>query len=39
LASVHQQGLPPVAKFTHLKSVLKGAAAAAISGIPVNNEN
>ena len=38
-ASVHQQGLPSVAKFIDLKSVLKGAAAAAISGIPVSNDN
>ena len=38
-AAVHQQNLPPVAKFSYLKSVLKGAAAATISGISVSNEN
>ena len=39
-ASVHQQqSLPPVAKFSYLKSILKGTAAMAISGISVNNEN
>ena len=31
--------LPPVAKFSYLKSILKGSAAAAISGILVSNEN
>ena len=39
-ASVHQQqSLPTVAKFSYLKSILKGTAAVAISGISVNNEN
>ena len=39
-ASVHQQqNLPSVAKFSYLKSTLKGTAALAISGISVNNEN
>ncbi|XP_065891721.1 uncharacterized protein [Dysidea avara] len=38
-AAVHQQSLPPVAKFSYLKGVLKGAAAATISGISVSNEN
>lgn len=38
-ASVHQQDLPPVVKFSYLKGTLKGTAAAAISGISVNNDN
>ena len=39
-AAVHQQqGLPPVAKFSYLKSILKGTAAMAISGVSVNNDN
>ena len=37
--SVDQQNLPKVSKFTYLKGVLRGAAAAAISGIAITNEN
>ena len=38
-SSVHQQNLTKVSKFSYLKAVLKGTAALAISGIPVNNDN
>ena len=34
-----QQSLPAVAKFSYLKNILKGTAAVAILGVPVNNEN
>ena len=38
-SSVHEQNLPKVSKFSYLKGVLKGSAAAAISGISVTTEN
>ena len=38
-SSVHQQNLTKVSKFSYLKAVLKGTAALAVSGIPVNNDN
>jgi len=38
-AAADQQNLPSVAKFSYLKSALKGAAVATISGVSVNNEN
>ena len=37
-SSVHEQNLPKVSKFSYLKEVLKGSAAAAISGISVTTE-
>ena len=37
--SVDQQNLSKVSKFTYLKGVLRGAAAAAISGIAIINDN
>ena len=37
--SIHEQNLPVVSKFTYLKTVLKGAALAAIAGIPVTADN
>ena len=37
--SLDQQNLSKVSKFTHLKGVLRGAAAAAISGIAITNDN
>ena len=38
-SSVHKQNLTKVSKFSYLKAVLKGTAASAVSGIPVNNDN
>ena len=38
-SSVNMQELPPVTKFTYLKGILRGQAAAAISGIAVTEEN
>ena len=38
-SSVHEQNLTKVSKFSYLKAVLKGAAASAVSGISVNNDN
>ena len=38
-SSVHEQNLPTVSKFSYLKGVLKGSAAAAISGISVTADN
>ena len=37
--SVDQQHLSKVSKFTYLKGVLRGAAAVAISGIAITNDN
>ena len=38
-SAVQEKALSQVAKFSYLKGVLKGSAAAAISGIPVITEN
>ena len=38
-ASVHDQNLPKVSRFSYLKRVLKGSAAATITGISVTTEN
>ena len=38
-SSVNTQELPPVTKFTYLKGILRGQAAAAISGIAITEEN
>lgn len=38
-ASVHQQNIAPIQKFTYLKTVLRGSAAAAIDGITINSVN
>ena len=37
--SVDEQNLPKVSKFNYLKSVLKGTAATAISGLSIDNKN
>ena len=38
-ASVHQQNIPKVSKFSYLKGALRGAASVAISGISVTEDN
>ena len=37
--TIHEQTLPEVAKFSYLKSVLKGSVLSTIAGIPLTSEN
>ena len=39
MTSIHEQNIPNVAKFSYLKNSLRAAAATAISGISVTNDN
>ena len=38
-ATIHEQNIPSVSKFSYLKSVLRGSALSSIAGIPLISEN